>query len=268
VPRLSLVTTSWDDGDPLDLKVAELLRARALAGTFYIPLTGPDGRKTLDPEHLRSLASEGFEIGGHTTSHSVLTHLGPEEVAREVRVCKSQLEDIIGERVRMFCYPKGRFNADVIRQVKEGGYEGARTTRMFRQELDFDPFQMPTSLLAYPNKWKLYAKNLMKGRNLGGLFTYTTRFMYSANWTTIGKALFDRVLNEGGVWHLYGHSCRIEQLGLWDELRQMLDYVSNRDGVIYVTNRGVLNFRPAQGAPLLANHLSSVRGVNEERDHI
>lgn len=46
MPRLSIMTTSWDDGDPCDLKVAELLRARGLAGTFYIPLIGYDGRRT------------------------------------------------------------------------------------------------------------------------------------------------------------------------------------------------------------------------------
>jgi peptidoglycan-N-acetylglucosamine deacetylase len=253
LPRI--VTTSWDDGDPCDLKVAELLRTRGLAGTFYVPLIGYDGRRTLDPGHLRSLASEGFEIGAHGTSHNALPHLGPKEIAREVRISKSRLEEMLGERVCMFCYPKGRFNVNVISHVKQAGYEGARTTRMLRQKLDFDPFQMPTSLLAYPNLWKLYAKNLLRDRNIRGLFTYGTQFIREDNWVTVGKALFDRVLREGGIWHLYGHSWQIEELGLWDELKQMLDYVSNREGVTYVSNRGVLNFLPANKAPVFGNHL-------------
>ena len=37
------VTTSCDDGDPSDLKVAELLRTRGLLGTFYFPFIGQDG---------------------------------------------------------------------------------------------------------------------------------------------------------------------------------------------------------------------------------
>jgi peptidoglycan/xylan/chitin deacetylase (PgdA/CDA1 family) len=252
-PRI--VTTSWDDGDPLDLKVAELLRARGLPGTFYFPFIGHQGRCTLEPAHLRSLASEGFEVGGHGMSHSVLPPLRSKEIAREVGICKNRLEGILGTQVRMFCYPKGRFNAAVARHVKNAGYEGARTTRMLRQRLDFDPFQMPTSLLAYPNKRKIYAKNLIKGRNIRGLLDYVTQFMPLDNWVSMGKILFDQVLKEGGVWHLYGHSWQIEEMGLWDELRQMLDYVSNREGVTYVSNRGVLNFLPANKAPVSVNHL-------------
>ena len=58
-PRI--VTTSWDDEAPLHLKVAELLRARALPGTFYIPPIGYDGCRTLGSGHLRLLTSKGFE---------------------------------------------------------------------------------------------------------------------------------------------------------------------------------------------------------------
>ena len=86
---------------------------------------------------------EGFEVGGHGMSHNTLPPLCPKEIAREVRGCKQRLEDILGEPVRMFCYPLGRLNGDVIRHVRDAGYEGARTTRMLRQGLDFDPFQMP-----------------------------------------------------------------------------------------------------------------------------
>jgi len=228
--------------------VAELLLARGLPGTFYFPFTGPNGRQTLTPDKLRSLASEGFEVGGHSLSHAVLPQLRSEEIAREVGTCKHRLEDILGERVRMFCYPKGRFNATVVDQVKRAGYEGARTTRMLRQALDFDPFQMPTSLLAYPNRKKMYARNLLKARNARGLFDYVTQFMRLDSWVSMGKMLFDRVLKEGGVWHLYGHSRQIEDMGLWDDLKEMLDYVSNRRGVAYVPNRGLLELLPLGAA--------------------
>ena len=250
----AIVTTSWDDGHPCDLKVAELLRARGLPGTFYFPFIGHHGGCTLERAQLRSLASEGFEVGGHGMSHNILPPLRSKEIAREVGICRNRLEDILGKQVRMFCYPKGRFNAAVIRHVKDAGYEGARTTRMLRQRLDFAPFQMPTSLLAYPNKRKIYAKNLLKVWYVQGLLDYATRFIRLESWVSMGKMLFDQVLKEGGVWHLYGHSWEIEEMCLWDELKQMLDYVSNREGVTYVSNRGVLNFLPANKAPVLGNH--------------
>lgn len=244
--KFSIVTTSWDDGDPLDLKVAELLRARDLPGTFYFAFRGHHGGRTLEPSQLRSLASEGFEVGGHSMSHSVLPQLSSKEIPREVGICKNRLEDILGKQVRMFCYPKGRFNADVIRHVKNAGYEGARTTRMLRQRLDFDPFQMPTTLLAYPHKRKMYAKNLIKGCNIRGLYDYVTRFIRLESWVSMGKILFDQVLKGGGVWHLYGHSWQIEEMGLWDDLKEILDYVCERQGVLYLTNAEALTFLPGK----------------------
>jgi peptidoglycan/xylan/chitin deacetylase (PgdA/CDA1 family) len=255
--RPCIVTTSWDDGDPCDLKMADLLRARGLAATFYIALA-PEGRKTFDPERLRSLTSEGFEIGGHGVSHSVLTHLGPEKVAREVGLCKNRLEDIISERVRMFCYPKGRFNDEVIRHVRSAGYEGARTTRLFRQRLDFDPFQMPVSLFAYPKVFNFCAKELLKARNLRRFLTLIPQILRTNSWVALGKALFDQVSKGGGVWHLFGHSWEIEQLGLWDDLKEILDYVSGREGVRYVTNAEVLTFLSVK-TPVTPQHSVSHR---------
>jgi len=250
-----IVTTSWDDGDPSDRKVAELLRARGLAGTFYVPLIGYDGRRTLDTEHLRMLASEGFEIGAHGTSHNALPHLGPKEIAREVRICKSRLEDILGGQVQMFCYPKGRHSAEVVRHLKETGYMGARTNRTLGHKLDFTPFEMPTTLQVYHLRKSGYLRNAVRAAKFGAVFEYLARVSRANSWVELGKAFFDLVLRQGGVWHLYGHSWQIEEMGLWDELRQMLDYVSNREGVTYVSNRGVLNFLPANTAPVSANHL-------------
>ena len=240
----TIVTTSWDDGDPSDMKVAELLRTSGIPGTFYVPMIGYEGRKTLTVSQLRSLASEGFEAGGHTVSHVVLPPLPSEEVAREVRGCKDRLEDIVGARVRMFCYPKGQFNAKVIRHVNEAGYEGARTTRMFGQRADFHRFQMPTSLHAYPNTKVQYTKNLLKAGNARGLLEYGIRFLWRSGWASISKALFDQVLAKGGVWHLYGHSWLIEEMGLWNELKEVLDYVRGRGGVRYLTNAEVLTCLP------------------------
>jgi hypothetical protein len=36
-------------------------------------------------------------------------------------------------------------------------------------------------------------------------------------------------------------------LNLWKQLKEMLDYVSGRDGVAYLTNAQVLGFVKAQG---------------------
>ncbi len=107
--NLSVVTTSWDDGDPKDLKIAGLLSSRNIPGTFYVPTNGYRGRRTLAAEDLKRLSSDGFELGGHTVTHNSLPGLSPEQLEGEVHTCKDNLEQVLGKRVSMFCYPNGRY---------------------------------------------------------------------------------------------------------------------------------------------------------------
>jgi peptidoglycan-N-acetylglucosamine deacetylase len=237
---LRVVTTSWDDGDPSDIKIADLLRSRKLAGTFYVPITGYRGRKTLAHPALRALSSEGFEIGAHSFSHKSLTSLSREELGRDVATCKERLEQIVKREVSMFCYPKGRYDRNIIRQLKQAGYKGARTTRMLSLDTDFTAFEIRTTVQAYPHPKMAYVRNLGRAGNIPGLVGYLSELRHFRSWVELGKQFFDRMLKRGGIWHLYGHSWEIEQLGIWADLQEMLDYVNNHAGVIYATNGQLL----------------------------
>ncbi len=246
-PRI--VTTSWDDGDRADLRLAEMLRARGIEGTFYVPIAPYAPRPLVGPADLRTLSSGGFEIGAHSVTHKPLWRLSAEELAKEVGPCKPMLEDIVGKEVRMFCYSKGRYDANVIRTLKEEGYWGARTVRMLATRLEFDPFEMPTSVQIVPNRKYNYMKNVARARKLEGVQVFLRHITRLDDWLELGKRLFDSVLEKGGMWHLYGHSHEIEKLGLWRDLEEMLDYVGNRKDVIYVPNCELIQFLPQQGRP-------------------
>jgi len=241
--RSIIVTTSWDDGDPLDLGLAEMLRERGLPGTFFVPLTAPYGKPTLRPGDLRTLQAEGFEIGAHTVSHRSLAPLKGEELWKDVRNSKCVLEDMLGEEVPMFCYPNGSYNRRTIRAVEKAGFEGARTVRMFSYSPAFNAYEMPTTVQAYPHTPLAYLRNLGKQGDLASLYGYVTDLRRCKNWVQLGKKLFDQVSAEGGIWHLYGHSWELEALNLWDELREMLDYVARRPGVSYLSNAQVVRER-------------------------
>lgn len=233
---LSIVTTSWDDGDPKDLKIAELLWARQLRGTFYVPNIGYLGKKVLTAKDLQSLCEEGFEIGGHSVSHISLPGLPAERLKHEVGRCKEKLQQIINNPVIMFCYPYGHYTRPVLREVQNQGYVGARTVSMLATAPEFLAFEMPTTLQAYPHPPLTYLRNLGKNRNVSGVWAYLTRFRRSKTWVELGKQLFREVFENGGIWHLYGHSWEIEELNLWDDLRELLDYVCHRPLVKYVNN--------------------------------
>lgn len=241
LPRI--VTTSWDDGDRADLRLAELLQSRGVRGTFYVPVSPYNGRPSLRPQELRSLSSEGFEIGAHGVTHKLLWGLPEDELSREISPCRPMLEGILGSEVRMFCYPRGRYDRKAVRALKQAGYRGARTVRMLATRLEFDPFEMPTSLQVFPHSNSSYLRNVLRAK-MKGLHACLSHRSKLENWLELGKSLFDSVLKDGGVWHLYGHSWEIDELHLWDNLKELMTYVSGRQGVTYATNGQLLQFIP------------------------
>lgn len=237
--KLRIVTTSWDDGHPADLRLAELLRSKGIQATFYVPLAHSGVKRMTDSE-LRALSAEGFEIGAHGYSHKLLWHLSSTDLAAEIQPCKPMLQDVIGQEVRMFCYPQGRYDANAIRAVRQAGFNGARTVRMLATAFAFDPFQMPTTVQVYPHPQSNYVKNLLRGRKLDSLETFLAHRDKLSNWFDLGQSLFDSVMENGGIWHLYGHSWELDDLGLWGELERLLDYVGNHDEVMYLANGDAL----------------------------
>ena len=245
--KLRFVTTSWDDGDCADLKLAELLQSKGIPGTFYVPIHYRE--RPLGPADLRTLASQGFEIGAHGSTHRHLWGLPPEELALEVRPCKRILEDVLGKEVEMFCYPHGRYDANVVRALQDAGYKGARTVRMLATRPTFEPFEMPTTLQVFPHARFTYLKNVARARSFESLQSLLVHLPRVRSWLQLGKRLFDAVLEKGGVWHLFGHSWEFEQLGLWDDIREIFDYVCRRNGVRYVPNCESLRPWPMASSP-------------------
>jgi peptidoglycan/xylan/chitin deacetylase (PgdA/CDA1 family) len=203
-------------------------------------------------------------------SHNSLTHLSPEQIKHEVKDSKEALEQLVGEPVLMFCYPNGRYSPHIIEEVRGAGYIGARTTWMLSTRTVFSAFEMPTTLQAFPHPRGGYLRDLGRAKNLPGLWRFTTQLSRFERWTEIGKALFDEVLEHGGIWHLYGHSWEIDDLAIWDELEEMLDYVSDRPGVRYLTNAQVLstlstNQRDQTALDYTARDAISLPGTEEIR---
>ena len=79
-----MITTSWDDGHPLDIRLAELLATYGLKkGTFYVPILHA-GQTVLDCAQLRYLRQLGMEIGSHTVTHTLLTEISKERTSMEL----------------------------------------------------------------------------------------------------------------------------------------------------------------------------------------
>lgn len=79
-------------------------------------------------DQLKDLADSGMEIGAHTITHRNLTEISKEEQEKEIFGSKEILENKLGIEVTSFCYPRGKFNDDIISIVKQAGYKYACTT--------------------------------------------------------------------------------------------------------------------------------------------
>ena len=144
--REVLVTTSWDDGHQLDMKLAGVLRDCGCKGTFYVsPLSHEiPARARLRAADLRDLSAT-FEVGSHTLTHPHLTRLSPLEAAHEISDGRRAVEDIINRSATSFCYPYGAYDPEHVGMVRDAGCLVGRTIRRFNVGSDGDPLQMATT---------------------------------------------------------------------------------------------------------------------------
>jgi len=224
MPQL-FITTSWDDGNPADMRVAEMLSRHGLTGTLYIPRAIETG--VMSSQQLRELA-EKFEIGAHTLNHVFLTDVDLSKATDEIAGSKKWVEDSTGHSCPMFCPPAGRYNPQHLPIFKKSGFVGIRTVEFMsfdtpRSDKSGPPslLEMPTTMQAFPQPVRNYLKNLAKRRAWGNLWRYVVHGR-SRDWVVLARRLLNRASKEGGVFHLWGHSWELEQTGQWSRLDQVL----------------------------------------------
>lgn len=159
----TIITTSWDDGHPLDLKLAWLLQKYGIPATFYISIDNIE-RRGMNRQEIKELA-QSFNVGGHTYHHVNLTRISPKEAETEIVEGKKRLEDIIGRELLSFCYPYGSFNDEIINFVKQAGFIGARTARLLIRRIK-DPFKMGTIVYAKELWFASYVKHSVTSLDL------------------------------------------------------------------------------------------------------
>lgn len=121
----TVVSLTFDDTREDQFQVGAMVAARQMRATFYVnsPRIGRDGYMTLD--QLRTLASDGNEIAGHTLAHVHLAELDSIGVQREI--CDDRVALLnLGFDVTTFAYPWGSESPGIQRIAKLCGYNAAR----------------------------------------------------------------------------------------------------------------------------------------------
>ena len=217
----TFITTSWDDGHPLDGRIADMLAKHNLTGTFYIPRRIETG--VMSEARIRELAGS-FEIGAHTLNHVFLSGATDSDAREEIVGSKKWVEEVTAQPCSMFCPPAGKFHARHLAMFREAGYAGIRSVELM--SLDWPRWkdgvlEMPTTLQSFPHPPTAYLRNFAKRWAIRNFWLYKA-VGGPRDWPTLSRRLLERAAATGGVFHLWGHSWEIESASQWVQLDEVL----------------------------------------------
>lgn len=203
--------TSWDDGHILDKKIVELNKKYKIPGIFYITIDYVGRKDYLTWDDIKEIdAEENQEIGCHTINHPAdMKLLFNDQIIAETGGAKGILESVLGHKVNKFCYPRGRYNENVIYALKDSGFLEARTTKVGCLTKSSDPFRQDTTVHVYSGRSEYEGRDWFSYANL--------KLDEAFNLNKEGKDVY---------YHLWGHSWEIDRDKEWDKLEEFYKLIS------------------------------------------
>lgn len=220
----SIITTSWDDGHPLDLRLVNLLRKYGIKGTFYVPIRSRT-RQVLDASEFKPYLQD-IEIGSHTLTHTCLIDLPLSAVQEEISKSKDILEKILNTEITSFSYPLGKYNSDVIKVLKSNGFCGARTADIFNININ-DCFRAGTTLQATNRSVISYLKNIVFSHDKRFFLNLVLKNRIRRGWPELAKETLRIAIENDGIWHLWGHSWEMDLIDGWRDLENVFEHVKS-----------------------------------------
>jgi peptidoglycan/xylan/chitin deacetylase (PgdA/CDA1 family) len=104
------------------------------------------GMEPMTWEMVREMNRSGMTIGSHTRTHILLTNESRRRLTSELAGSRSEIEMQLGQPVRHFAFPDGRFDGRSVQAVAEAGYSSAFTICRHRDP-DYPLLTIPRTLL-------------------------------------------------------------------------------------------------------------------------
>lgn len=224
-----LFTTSWDDGHPLDERIADTLEEFGFVGTFYAS-TGPEGRRLISDKALARIG-RNHELGVHGRTHTIFPELSRQALAGEIHWAVEELSRF-GNVGRVVAPPRGKIDGATRRfigrlgfAVRTGAIIGAAAVRGNSLE--------PTFQL-YPHVRKTIIRNCLYRRRLPTV-TMLLQLAREDDLRERSRRLLLAAATRQRYVHMWGHAADVERLDLWKALRGLLGMAADL-GLIGVSN--------------------------------
>ena len=168
LPRKSMVLT-FDDGYKSFKQYAyPVLKELGFTATLFVytDYVGA-GRNALSWQEIKALQTEGFDIQAHSKTHGDLRRAPGETQAQFDQRMQAELVQPrelfrrqLGQVPETIAYPYGRWDADVLKQVKAAGYVAAFTVRRQGNPAFISPLTIHRSQIYADMTLDEFAKNL------------------------------------------------------------------------------------------------------------
>lgn len=114
-------------------------------------------RPLMSWDQVKRLAAQGVAFGAHSRTHPALDNVSAERMEEEIAGSRADVAAATGQPAEFFCYPYGRWNAQV-REVTRRHFRAACSTAAGVVEPDADLFALPRVDAHYVREMKWFAR--------------------------------------------------------------------------------------------------------------
>lgn len=219
---------TYDDGVLQDERFVALLNRYGIKGTFNLnsqlmqegfSWTHPNGMQVrrLSPEQAKHLY-DGHEVASHTLTHPYMDALSDEELYRQLKADKDNLEKLFDREVKGFAVPFDYYDDRIADCAKACGFTYARESTCTG---NFTPCTD-----AYHWKTGIYHID-------PDLPDFVTKFLNTQE--------------ELALCQIVGHSYDLDAENLWGTIELICAAVSKRDDIWFCTNAELVDFLSNHG---------------------
>lgn len=221
------VTLSYDDGVVQDIRLAAIMDAHGIKGTFNINGRDFTEERPAIFSHERLSRAQSLELYNtpehevalHSYTHPFLSRMPAGNAAYEIIKDREALEEMFGTIVRGMAYPMGAYNDDVVTTLRQCGVVYSRTIQP-----TFD-FRLPADWLRWHPTCHHKAKEM--------------------------PALCDKFLNlqiayrPSQLFYLWGHSYEFDKDNNWELIEEFCAKMGGREDIWYATNMEIYEYMTA-----------------------